>query len=60
MNEPNMVTVVLKIPQDILDRLSVYAHTPSDRKFLMLTGIQDYLYKREARTRRAILQRAKV
>ena len=52
-------TVVLKIDLDLYKRLDPYAKTDSDKKFLMVTGITDYVNKREARTRRAEAQRAK-
>jgi len=51
-------TVVLKVPVELMNRLSVYAFSTNDQKFLMMTGIQDYLAKREARTRRAERQKA--
>jgi hypothetical protein len=50
-------TVVLKIPKDLYDRIYKYGYSDSDVKYLMLTGIQDYVAKREARTRRAERQR---
>lgn len=50
-------TLVLKVPVPVLDRLSVYAHSDSDKKFLINTALLDYLSKREARTRRAERQK---
>lgn len=51
-------TVVVKIPTDVLNRLSVYAHSDSDKKYLINVAVLDYLSKREARTRRAERQKA--
>lgn len=50
-------TVVLKLPITMLERLDVYADSDSEKKFLIKTAINDYLSKREARTRRAERQR---
>ena len=51
--------IVLSVPVDLLERLSKYAQKDCDKKFLMLTGIQDYIAKREARTARADEQKRK-
>lgn len=51
-------TVVLKVHEDIWNRLSKYADSDSEKKFLIKTAISDYLSKREARTRRADRQKS--
>jgi len=50
-------TMVLAIPIELYEGLQFYAHKDSDIKFLMITGIGDYLSKRQARTRRAERQK---
>lgn len=58
MDAPETKTVVLSVPVDLLESLSKYAQKDSDKKFLMITGIRDYVSKRQARTRRAERQKA--
>jgi len=53
-----VITLVLKMDEKLYDRLDVYAKGSKERaKLLIDNAIEDYVGKREARTRRAERQK---
>jgi predicted transcriptional regulator len=56
--DERLITVVLKIDEKLYGRLDVYAKGSRERaKLLIDNAIEDYVGKREARTRRAERQK---
>jgi formaldehyde-activating enzyme involved in methanogenesis len=57
-DSPALVTVVLRVPRPLMERLEMFAYSKESAKFLIVTAMQDYVSKREARIRRANRERA--
>lgn len=56
-DSPDLITVVLRVPRPLMERLETFAYSKESAKFLIVTAMQDYVSKREARIRRADRER---